>query len=342
MRHALSKGMLVTAAAASGILSLNGSPAFAAAADSVAADSPGILSGNNVQASVDVPVNVCGNSVNVAGLGNPAFADGCANGGAGGDGGNGSSGPREAGGTDGARPHQDHGRERGQDDGRTTAPEHAAPAPGHPAPGRYGWYADEPLRDGQRPPAHAAHSATGPEARSRHSETREYRGRHAAPRRDGRARHAKHSGGSVARGAATGSPGVLSGNLLQAPVDVPVNLCGNTVDVVALLNPVFGNECANAPKPSAPHLRPAPRPLVPQEPAPREEGSDGSRAGRFGTEDVPAARPAAYASPRAVPAQPRLAETGAGAGVLVAGVASAALLAGGAILYRRGSRAARR
>ena len=50
---------------------------------------------------------------------------------------------------------------------------------------------------------------------------------------------------SGASGAAVNSPGVLSGNLVQLPVHVPVNLCGNTVDVIGLLNPAFGNECAN-------------------------------------------------------------------------------------------------
>ncbi|MFD3485610.1 chaplin [Streptomyces sp. NPDC058665] len=49
-----------------------------------------------------------------------------------------------------------------------------------------------------------------------------------------------------AEAAAVGSPGVLSGNLLQVPVHVPVNLCGNTADVVGLLNPAFGNTCVNA------------------------------------------------------------------------------------------------
>ncbi|MFJ8823642.1 chaplin [Streptomyces sp. NPDC102467] len=47
-----------------------------------------------------------------------------------------------------------------------------------------------------------------------------------------------------AQGAATNSPGVLSGNLLQVPVHIPVNACGNTVDVIGLLNPAFGNQCA--------------------------------------------------------------------------------------------------
>ncbi|MFF9982634.1 chaplin [Streptomyces erythrochromogenes] len=50
---------------------------------------------------------------------------------------------------------------------------------------------------------------------------------------------------SSAEGAAVGSPGVLSGNLLQVPVHVPVNVCGNTVNVIALLNPAFGNVCVN-------------------------------------------------------------------------------------------------
>ncbi|MEU0033402.1 chaplin ChpG [Streptomyces sp. NPDC006333] len=50
---------------------------------------------------------------------------------------------------------------------------------------------------------------------------------------------------SGANGAAANSPGVLSGNVLQVPVHIPVNVCGNTVDVIGLLNPTFGNTCAN-------------------------------------------------------------------------------------------------
>ncbi|WP_030044192.1 chaplin, partial [Streptomyces resistomycificus] len=46
-------------------------------------------------------------------------------------------------------------------------------------------------------------------------------------------------------GTAKDSPGVLSGNSVQAPVEVPVNVCGNSVDVAAGLNPTFGNSCAN-------------------------------------------------------------------------------------------------
>jgi hypothetical protein len=48
-----------------------------------------------------------------------------------------------------------------------------------------------------------------------------------------------------ARGAAVGSAGVLAGNAAQVPVHIPVNLCGNTINVVGLLNPALGNTCIN-------------------------------------------------------------------------------------------------
>lgn len=50
---------------------------------------------------------------------------------------------------------------------------------------------------------------------------------------------------SGAHGAAINSPGVLSGNVVQIPVHVPINVCGNTISVVGLLNPAFGNVCIN-------------------------------------------------------------------------------------------------
>ncbi|MFJ6984111.1 MULTISPECIES: chaplin [unclassified Streptomyces] len=50
---------------------------------------------------------------------------------------------------------------------------------------------------------------------------------------------------SGAAGVAEHSPGVLSGNAIQVPVHIPVNVCGNTVDVIGLLNPAFGNVCVN-------------------------------------------------------------------------------------------------
>ncbi|WP_328871478.1 chaplin [Streptomyces sp. NBC_00287] len=48
-----------------------------------------------------------------------------------------------------------------------------------------------------------------------------------------------------ANGKAVHSPGVGSGNVVQVPINIPINLCGNTVDVIGLLNPAFGNTCVN-------------------------------------------------------------------------------------------------
>jgi hypothetical protein len=113
-----------------------------------------------------------------------------------------------------------------------------------------------------------------------------------------------------------GSPGILSGNTVDVPLNAPVNACGNTVNAPGLLNPSFGNSCDNGPSPS-----PAPPTTPPRQvPPPR-------------TEQVP--------PPKAPPAKPvvvhqRLAETGLDTRELgLAGAAGAALLLGGAVLYRR-------
>ncbi|MCX5080819.1 chaplin [Streptomyces sp. NBC_00401] len=51
---------------------------------------------------------------------------------------------------------------------------------------------------------------------------------------------------SDAAGLAANSPGVGSGNLVEVPVHVPVNATGNSVNVIGLLNPAFGNASANS------------------------------------------------------------------------------------------------
>jgi len=142
------------AAAATGILSLYATPGFADSnANGAATDSPGVASGNNVQVPVHVPVNACGNTVNVIAALNPAFGNSCSN-------------------------------------GSSSQPLQGAPV---------------------QSPGDDASSVSG----------------------------------SSAHGEAHDSPGVLSGDIAQAPVDVPVNACGNAVDVIGALNPAFGNKCAN-------------------------------------------------------------------------------------------------
>ncbi|MBW8737839.1 MAG: chaplin [Streptomyces turgidiscabies] len=48
-----------------------------------------------------------------------------------------------------------------------------------------------------------------------------------------------------AEGFAAYSPGVFSGNVVQRPVHVQINACGNSSNFLALLTPAFGNTCIN-------------------------------------------------------------------------------------------------
>lgn len=55
-------------------------PAMAdAGADAASANSPGVVSGNNIQVPVAVPVNACGLGVNLLGLLNPTSGNACSN-----------------------------------------------------------------------------------------------------------------------------------------------------------------------------------------------------------------------------------------------------------------------
>ena len=49
-----------------------------------------------------------------------------------------------------------------------------------------------------------------------------------------------------AKGAAANSPGILSGDVIEAPIAIPVDICGNTTNIgLGLLNPAAGNACIN-------------------------------------------------------------------------------------------------
>jgi hypothetical protein len=41
-----------------------------------------------------------------------------------------------------------------------------------------------------------------------------------------------------------GSPGILSGNVIQVPINIPVNVCGNSI--VGSITTTFGNTCVNS------------------------------------------------------------------------------------------------
>ncbi|MEV8553192.1 chaplin [Streptomyces glaucescens] len=214
---------VIAVAAASGAMALT-MPAHAdSTADGVAAGSPGAVSGNTLQLPVHVPVNVCGNTVNVVGLLNPAAGNTCANEGGGHD--------KDSSGTSG--------------------------------------------------------------------------------------------GGAVAEGGTENSPGVVSGNGVQLPVDLPVNVSGNTVDVVGIGNPATGNESVNTPgepdRPSGP--KPPEPPVTPEEPTEPKS--------------PPTADPGPDPVPHAEqPPEVSLADTGTDAALPLAAGATALVL-GGAALRRR-------
>ena len=50
---------------------------------------------------------------------------------------------------------------------------------------------------------------------------------------------------TTASGETSYSPGIASGNLIQLPVNVPINVCGNQIDVIGILDSVTGNSCEN-------------------------------------------------------------------------------------------------
>ncbi|MBO4257031.1 DUF320 domain-containing protein, partial [Streptomyces griseorubiginosus] len=176
---------MVAAAAATSILSLYGSPALADSHTGGAAKgSPGVLSGNNVEAPVEVPVNACGDSVNVvAGL-DPAFGNHCAN--------DSGSHKRRA----HQRSHEGFGDDTGYGDedsgyGETGYGGHGG---GHNGGGGYGDHTQPPVHvDHTPPPGHGDH--TPPPGGGHHSPPPHGGGNHTPPPYGGHSSPPPHGGG---------------------------------------------------------------------------------------------------------------------------------------------------
>ncbi|MFI8488764.1 LAXTG-anchored chaplin ChpC [Streptomyces rubrogriseus] len=251
MRQATRKG-LMTMAAATGVIAAAGGAAHAdSGAHGSSSGSPGVLSGNTVQAPVHVPVNVCGNTVDVVGVLNPAMGNACANQGGGASGGHGGNG-------------------------------------GH------GGYGDSGSEGGSH-------------------------------------------GGSHAGGHATDSPGVGSGNYVEVPIDVPVNVCGNSIDVVGALNPTTGDDCGNGgggdhSTPPGDHETPPGEPHNPGNPDTPDEpsGPDDETPGDSTDGNQPGAQ--TVDQPRGDAA---LAETGSDLPLGLALPVGAGALLAGTVLYRK-------
>ncbi|SCK53929.1 chaplin [Streptomyces sp. WMMB 322] len=82
MRQVTRKGLITVAAAGGVLATFSGGTAFAdSAVQGTAGNSGGVLSGNNVQAPISAPINVCGNTVTVLGALNSASGTSCGGGG---------------------------------------------------------------------------------------------------------------------------------------------------------------------------------------------------------------------------------------------------------------------
>ncbi|WP_323056100.1 chaplin [Streptomyces sp. NEAU-W12] len=293
------------AAAATGILSLYGAPALADThAEGAATNSPGVLSGNNVQAPIEVPVNACGNTVGAASALNAAFGNTCVNG-----------------------SYQD---DRSDHQASGTSQDHSDGGGGAYAEGVAEGSPGVASGNNVQVPVHAPVNACGNsvnvvgalnEASGNTCVNGSYQDDRSDHQASGTSRE-RSDGGAYAEGVAEGSPGVLSGNLIQLPVHAPVNACGNSVNVIGLLNSAYGNDCGNGHTPDEPGDEPE-TPLSPPD-----------RTHTPPTHETHTPPPAPGEEP------PHLAETGSDS-VLAASAAGASLLVGGALLYRRG-RAARR
>ncbi|MFI8516381.1 chaplin [Streptomyces sp. NPDC085481] len=253
---------LATLMVTGGALALSAGAAHAdSTAHGAAVGSPGVGSGNTVQLPVHVPANVCGNTVNVVGLLNPAVGNSCAN----------------RSGSDG------HGSE------------------------------DSGLRHKDQPGTPRAGSTDG----GRHHE-----GGGSSHGGSSMGGGSSNGGGATAGSHAEGSPGVLSGNGLQLPLDLPVNLSGNSVNVVGIGNPAIGNTAVNESEEECEHPEtPTPRPQTPVRNIPPAPSTD---------HEVPGPAPQSNSV--------QLASTGSDA-IGLAAPAGAALLLGGALMYRRARRA---
>ncbi|MEU2284170.1 chaplin [Streptomyces sp. NPDC013178] len=148
------------------------------------------------------------------------------------------------------------------------------------------------------------------------------------------------SGGDADASSITGySPGDITGNLVEAPVDAPVNVAGNSVNIVGIPDPEYDNGYEDMPEEEPPP--PAePRPEPPREDPPAASHPDPDPKPAAPSPQVPAPQaPAPHTrAPQAPVPAPQahstLARTGADA--TVPGLAgSAALILGGAVLYRR-------
>ncbi|RAJ60021.1 small secreted domain DUF320 [Streptomyces sp. Amel2xB2] len=148
-------------------------------------------------------------------------------------------------------------------------------------------------------------------------------------------------GSSQTSGSAQGSEGIGSGNNIEAPINAPVDVCGNSVSVVGIGNTAdCGDEASTPPADDEPDN---PGPGTPDNPGTDTPGSENPGADNPGDSGTsPQTTPASDVRTQSEPVTGELAHTGAGDMVAYGAPLSAGLLVGGFVLYRRAARMARR
>jgi LPXTG-motif cell wall-anchored protein len=258
-----------------------------------ASDSPGVLSGNNVQIPIHVPVNACGDTVNVVGLKNAALDNHCTNGGSATSGGAAGSGGATA-----------HGG--------------ASDSPGVLSGNNVQVPVDVPV------------NACG--------DTVNVVGLKNVASGNHCANDSSGSTGATAHGGTSGSPGIISGNNVQLPIDVPVNACGDTVNVVGLLDSAKDDECRNGTPGTPPTTSPSTSPSSPptsgsQSPPPPGQSSTPSAPGGSTTPGAPHGSTGPGGETAPAGSTGSLAHTGSDA-LLLAPI-GAAMIGGGFVMYRK-------
>jgi hypothetical protein len=262
---------MVAAAAATGILSLSSAPVFAdSQAQAATEDSGGVLSGNTVQAPVNLPLNLCGNTVTVIGSGNSSSGNVCSN---------------EGGAT---ADSVTAGKSGGLLSGNVVQAPVNVPlnlcgnnvtviGSGNDASDNACVNLTEASNTLQHPaqPGDSSGTGSGNVVQAPVNVPLNLCGNNVTAVGSGNDASGNaclnETGGSGIGEPPSGpgdSPGTGSGNHVDIPVNVPVNGCGNPVVVGGSQNPASDNTCTNESQPPAPQP-PAPQPPAPEPPAPQ-------------------------------------------------------------------------
>ncbi|MFF8980931.1 chaplin, partial [Streptomyces cellulosae] len=204
----VTRNSVIAVAAASGAMAVAGPAHADSDAGGYAGGSPGLISGNGIQLPVHVPVNACGNTVDVVGLLNPAMGNRCAN-----------QGDRTG------------GKEGAATSGGATAVGKEQGSPGVISGNTIQVPVHIPLNVcGNTVNVVGLLNPSAGNACENGGHGDKKSGSH-------RAGSSSTHGGAYAHGGSKDSPGVISGNTIELPVHVPVNVTGNSVNVVGVGNP---------------------------------------------------------------------------------------------------------